>query len=335
MKKVAVFIGSRANYGRLKSVLQAITDHPGLELQTILGVSFWDKEIPYPVAERIQCLVEGDNLAMMPMTCALLQPQIANALERLKPDCIVIHADRFECLPVALAAAYMNIPICHTEGGDKTGTIDEKVRHAISQLADIHFPVTQESAERLIRMGANPGRVYQVGSTAIDSLVGLDLSNKEKTPYMLVLMHPNTTDPEPIEPLFDALDHFDMRKIIVNPNIDPGNKELLKKIHRQRFVFKKNLPLEDYARLLKNCVCAVGNSSSFIKESAYFGTPAVIVGTRQNQREHSGNAVMVVNEWESIYFAIQAQMQARYAPSYMFGDGTAGKMIADILGGIL
>lgn len=334
IKKIAIFCGSRANYGRLKSVIDAVTAHPELELQLILGVSFWDARVPYPVDARIQCLVEGDNTAMMPLTCALLQPQISNTLERLKPDVLLAHADRFEILPVALAAAYQNIPLAHTEGGDRTGTIDDKVRNAVSQLADIHFPVTQESAQRLIRMGANKEQVFPVGSTALDVLQGQDLALEVKRPYMVVLMHPNTTDPEPIEPLLDALEQFDIQKVFLNPNVDPGNKALLKKIHRLKGVeFKKNLPILEYARLLKNSVCLVGNTSSGIKEGSYLGVPYVCIGKRQQGREHAGNTLMVENEWESIYFAIKAQMQAKYAPSHLFGDGTAGKQIADILAG--
>lgn len=334
MRKIAVFIGSRANYGRLKSVIQAVTEHPGLELQLILGASFFNAEVPYPVEARIQCLIDGDNLQMMPLTCSMLQAQLGGVLERLNPDCIVIHADRFECLTVAMTAAYMNIPVCHTEGGEVTGTIDEKIRHSITKLADIHFPVTTLSAQRIIRMGENPGRVWTVGSTALDSLKGLDYSNARHDPYMVLLMHPNTTHPEPIEPVFEAIKGFDVDIVCINPNVDPGNKVMLKQIHKQKLEFKKNLPIEQYARLLKNCVCLVGNTSSGIKEGAFLGVPYVCVGKRQEGREMGGNAILVPNDEMSIYHAVYERMVTKFAPSYMFGDGTAGRQIADILADI-
>jgi UDP-hydrolysing UDP-N-acetyl-D-glucosamine 2-epimerase len=303
-----------------------------LELNLILGVSFWDAEVPYPVAARLQCLVEGDNLNLMPLTCSLLQSQLTGVLERLKPDVLLLHADRFEILPVATTAAYMNIPIGHTEGGEHTGTIDQKVRNAVTQLSDIHFPVTNLAAGELQLMGANPRRIYTVGSTALDSLAGLELKPCRKEPYMVVLMHPNTTDPEPIEPLMEALDQFiDIDKVWVNPNIDPGNKAMLKKVHRQALIFKKNLPIEEYAALIRHSRCLVGNTSSGIKEGSYLGVPYVCIGRRQEGREHDRNTLMVNNEWESIYLGIKSQMGKEYTPSPYFGDGTAGRKIANIL----
>lgn len=329
MRKICIFIGSRANWGRLKSVYKAIQGHPDLELQVISGASAFD--LPIEADAKIQCLVDGDNLQTMPLTAGLILTQIGGVLERLKPDVVLVHGDRYEVLPVAMSAAYLNIPLAHSEGGDISGTIDQKVRYAITALTDIHFPVTEQAAKRLIATGANPDRVFTVGSTALDSLVGLDLTNNRKEPYILVLHHPNTTHPEDIAPLIEAVMAIPIKKVWVNPNVDPGSKAMLKQIHKQEVEFIKGLPPEEYARLLKNCEVAVGNSSSFIKEGAFLGVPAVLVGRRQEGREVGGNVVLAKNNAFSIGSSIHYQLGSKPKPDYLFGDGTAGKQVAEIL----
>ena len=330
MRKICVFIGSRANWGRLKSVCKAIQEHPDLELQVITGASVFD--MPIEADAKIQCLVEGDNLQAMTLTAGLVLTQIGGVLERLKPDMILVHGDRYEVLPVALAAAYLNTILAHGEGGEITGTIDEKVRHCITKLADVHFPVTELSAKRIIAMGENPDMVFTVGSTALDSFVGLDLTNNRKEPYILVLHHPNTTDPEDIGPLIEAVMAIPIKKVWINPNVDPGSKAMLKQIHKQDVEFIKDLPPEKYARLLKNCEVAVGNSSSFIKEGAFLGVPAVLVGRRQEGREIGRNVIFHNVDSKQIDGCLrEALKHDRPKPDYYFGDGTAGQKVAEIL----
>ena len=331
MRKICVFIGSRANWGRLKSVCKAIQEHPGLELQVITGASVFD--LPIEADAKIQCLVEGDNLQAMTLTAGLVLTQIGGVLERLKPDMVLVHGDRYEVLPVAMAAAYMNIPLAHGEGGEITGTIDEKVRHCITKLADVHFPVTELSAKRIVAMGENTDMVFTVGSTALDTLVGIDLTNNRKEPYILVLHHPNTTHPEDIGPLIEAVMAIPIKKVFVNSNTDSGAKAMMKKIHGLKDVeVLKNLPPEEYARLLKNCKVAVGNSSSFIKEGAFLGVPAVLVGRRQEGREVGDNVILAPMDTHRIIDSIEMwDILPRPKADHRFGNGTAGKQVADML----
>jgi UDP-hydrolysing UDP-N-acetyl-D-glucosamine 2-epimerase len=333
VRKIAVVVASRANWGRLKSVCKAVTEHPDLELQLIVGASAFDLPMDYKPDAVVQCLVEGDNLQAMTLTTGLFLPQIGNILERLKPDFLYLHGDRHELMAPTIAAAYQCIPIAHGEGGEVTGTIDEKVRHMITKAADIHFPATELSRQRIIKMGERPETVFTVGSTALDSLLGIDLTNSRKEPYIVVLHHPNTTAPEDIAPLIEAVMSIPIHKVWVNPNVDAGSKTMLRQIHQQDVEFVKNLPPEEYARLLKNCECAVGNSSSFIKEGAFLGVPAVLVGSRQEGREHGDNVAIVKMDKERILFAKGYMVKYYRKPprDYRFGDGTAGKQIADIL----
>ncbi|MFA4834914.1 MAG: UDP-N-acetylglucosamine 2-epimerase [Dehalococcoidia bacterium] len=331
MRKICVVVASRANYGRLLSVFRAVRDHPDLQLQLIVGASAFDLPMEFTPDAVIQCLVEGDNLQAMTLTTGLFLCQLGGVFERLKPDIVLAHGDRYEILAVAITAAYMNIPLAHTEGGDISGTIDDKVRDAITALADIHFPVTERSAQRIIQMGTQTAKVFTVGSTALDSLVGIDLTNNRKEPYILILHHPNTTHPEDITPLIEAVMAVPIHKVWVNPNVDAGSKAMLKIIHRQDVEFVKDLSPLEYARLLKNCECAVGNSSSFIKEAAFMGVGTVLVGNRQKGREMGRNVAEVRMDAEEIYRAVMWQAQQKYCPSYQFGEGTAGSQIADIL----
>jgi len=331
MRKICIVIASRANYGRLKSVCKAITEHPDLELQLVVGASAFDLPMEYKPDAVVQCFVEGDNLQAMTLTTGLFLTQLGGVLERLKPDMILVHGDRYEVLAAAITAAYMNLPLLHTEGGESTGSIDDRVRHAITKLADIHFPVTKLSRQRIIKMGERPETVFTVGSTALDSLLGIDLTNSRREPYIVVLHHPNTTSPEDIVPLIEAVMSIPIHKVWVNSNVDPGSKAMMKLVHQQDVEFVKNLPPEKYANLLNNCICAVGNSSSFIKEGAFLGVPAVLVGGRQEGRECGYNVVSRGYNKSDILEAIDIFTMARPLPDYRFGDGTAGKQIADIL----
>lgn len=330
-KKVLIPVLNRATYGRLKSVLKAINEHPDLELQVVMGASLFDMQIEYPVLHRVQCMVDGDNSAAMSLTTSMWIAQLANVVENLKPNIIYIHGDRYETLGTALTSVYQNTILAHGEGGDISGTVDERIRHSVTKLADIHFPVTELSRERIIKMGADPDKVFVVGSTALDTLVDLDLTNNRTEPYILILHHPNTTHPEDITPLIEAVNSIPIHKVWLNPNVDAGSKSILKQIHRLNVEFVKNLPVEEYVRLLKNCQCAVGNSSSFIKEGAFLSVPAVLVGRRQEGREVGNNIIFADYDKDMIVNAIKHQMGRRLKPTPRFGDGTAGKQIANIL----
>jgi len=330
MRKVLIFIGSRANYGRLKSVIKAVKEHPKLKLQLVVGASALQCDIKYSPDATIQCLIDGDNVEAMAITTGVLMTQLPNIFDKLKPDIVLVHGDRYELLAVAATAAYMNIPLAHTEGGETTGTIDEKVRHMISQAADIHFPVTQDAAKKLIYMGAK--QIHVVGSTALDSIANIDLTNNRNEPYIVILHHSNTTDPEDIHPLIKAINQIDLHKVWVNPNVDAGSKQILKLAHQQNVEFVKNLPPEEYARLINNCKCLAGNTSSGIKEGAFLGVPYVCIGKRQENRERGNNAIFVDYDTEKIVKAINKQVQhGKYKPDYRFGNGTAAQKIVKIL----
>jgi UDP-hydrolysing UDP-N-acetyl-D-glucosamine 2-epimerase len=368
-RKVCIVVASRANYGRVKSVMQAIKLHSELELQLIVSASTllyrFGKAVDiiendgFEVLRKIYYIVDGETPTTQAKSTGLGIVELSTAFENLEPDIVVTVADRFETMATAIAATYMNIPLAHLQGGEVSGNIDERVRHAITKLADIHFPASEQSKIRILKMGENPAYIFNYGCPAMDILVNEDLTiSNEKirpyggtgrsfdwtNPYILMMQHPETTTYgqglEQIGETLSALARFkDIQKVVLWPNIDAGTDDVAKGIRMFReshsnelFHYFRNFSPEDYARVLNNAICAVGNSSSFIRESAFLGVPSVIVGYRQENRECSVNVVTVDYNRDEIFNAVKTQIsKGRYEPDKIFGDGTAGIKIADEL----
>lgn len=399
---------SRADYGRLKPVMEQIRKHPGLALQVVAGsslfldhffwflrhgepVSFWrslpwyirarrvalfgSAEETYALEEltrflardgfrvdaRVPLFLHGQNLRTMVKTSGLAMLGMPRIFETLRPDIVLLHGDRFEILPVASAAAFSNIPVAHIEGGDVSGTIDNSVRHAVTKLAHIHFPVTKKSRDRLVAMGEDPRVIFLTGSPLIDFLQSFDREIDNRIykiygpgrgaeidvtkPFILVVQHPVTTEYEAnyrnTKELIAALNLLKHPTLFVAPNIDAGADGVGVAIREysetrpHEVAFFKYFSPEDFCRVLNRAAVAVGNSSSFLREGAYLGTPAVLVGNRQEGRERAENVVEVGNRADEIRDAIRAQLDhGRYPASALFGDGNAALRITETLASI-
>ena len=183
MRKICVFLGGRANYSSIKSAMKAIKEHPDLTLQVILGGQaltdkFGDLEDilindGFSADEKVHMLVAGDKPVSMVKTTGLGMLGIADALEHLEPDFLIVVGDRYEVMAATVAAAYMNIRVAHTMGGEVTGTIDESIRHAITKFAHVHFPANKDAGERIIKLGEEPEHVYVVGCPRVDHVHNL------------------------------------------------------------------------------------------------------------------------------------------------------------------
>jgi UDP-hydrolysing UDP-N-acetyl-D-glucosamine 2-epimerase len=281
-------------------------------------------------------------------------------LDQLKPEAVVTVADRFETLATAVAASYLNIPLIHVQGGEVTGSLDEKVRHAVTKLSDLHLVATEKAAERVIRMGEDPATVHVTGCPSLDLAaeilpdpalnfdpvakyqgVGakIDLANG----YLVVLQHPVTTEYQAArrhvtETLFAVRD-LGLPALWFWPNVDAGSDGTSGGIRAFREnqampnirIFKNMVP-EDFLRLLHNCRAVVGNSSVAIRECSFLGVPAVNVGTRQAGREQGRNVLDVDYDRDRIRAAIEAQLtRPRTAPDHLYGDGRSGERIADLI----
>jgi len=371
-KKVAVLIINRANYGRLKPVLQAIQEHPDLELQLIVGSAmllyrFGDdvrfiEEDGFKISARLNMIIEGGTPMAMAQSTGVALMSLPSILEQLNPDLFLVNGDRFEILPAAMAAAYMNIPLAHTLGGEITGTIDESIRHAVTKLSHIHLTAHKPAADRIVSMGEDPQNVFVVGNPSLDIAKTINdnpnifntLKEKINTrgigkelnldnPYILAYQHPVTTEHnksiEQMKQTLQALHDTNIQIIMIWPNPDAGTEGSAKAIRdfreknpNNKIHFFRSFNTEDYLTLLKNAQCVVGNTSSAIMEGGFFGTPAINIGTRQNGRERCINTIDVGYNYEEIKNAIKKQLDhGKYEQDLFFGDGMSGKRIADIL----
>ena len=367
-RKICIVVNGRANYGRIRSVMEAVRDHPRLELQLILGASallsrFGNlrelvKEDGFEAVATVYSIVEGETPVTMAKSTGMAIIELATQFENLKPSVVLTVADRFETLATAVAASYMNVPLAHTQGGEVTGSIDESVRHAITKLAHVHFPATARAAANIVRMGEAPDSVYLTGCPSIDAIATIDLSLPKdmfsryrgvgseldaKKPYVVVLQHPVTTEYghgfQQINETLKAIAALNMQTVWLWPNVDAGSDDISKglRMYRERnkpanIHFYKNFAVEDYARLMHNCACLIGNSSSALREGVFLGVPAVNIGTRQQGRERGHNVIDVGYDAGEIERAIRIQIQhGRFERSTLFGDGNAGAKIAHVL----
>ena len=371
MRKVCIFIGSRANYSSIKSVMRAVQQHPDLRLQLVVGASAlldrFGAAVDVIEADgftpdaRVAMIVEGETPATMAKSTGLGLIELPTIFGLLKPDVVVSVGDRFETMATAVAAAYMNIPVAHTMGGEISGTIDESIRHAVTKLAHIHFPANEAAARRIIRMGEPPDTVHTVGCPRIDLVaeiargsggiphaewltregVGADIDPSQ--PFLLVNQHPVTTEygqgKAQIWETLEALDALKMPTMMLWPNVDAGSEDIASgmRTFRERrkpayIRFYKNFPIETYVRLMLSCACVVGNSSAPIREGAFLGVPAVNIGTRQAGRDRGPNVLDVECDRHAIADAIRRQLaHGRYPSDHLYGDGAAGPRIAERL----
>jgi len=376
MRKICVYIGSRANYSSLKAVMTAIQEHKQLQLQVALGAAavldrFGNmegvlKQDGFEISAKFYSIVDGQNPITMAQSTGLGIIELSQAFDNLKPDMILVVGDRFDVMAPVIAASYMNIPIAHTMGGEVSGTIDESIRHAITKMAHLHFPANQDAADRIIKMGEAPERVFNFGCPRIDLVreilhnhmngdridqnaffekyrgVGGQFDIEEKN-FLLVSQHPVTTEygqnRRSIEATLNALNQLKLPTIMLWPNVDAGSDEISKGIRTFREQHQPdwlhlfiNLPIDTYVKLMDMCACLIGNSSSALREGAYIGVPAVDLGTRQNTRMRARNVLNADNDADEIVAAVNKHLEnGRYESETIYGDGTAGRKIADVL----
>lgn len=367
-KKICVVVTARPSYSRIKTALKAIDEHEGLELQLVVAASalldrygtavkYIEKD-GFNISAKVFNVLEGENLTAQAKTTGLGILELSSVFERLQPDAVVTVADRFETMATAIAASYMNIPLIHIQGGEVTGNIDEKVRHAITKLSDLHLVASEDAKERVIKMGEHPKNVINTGCPSIDIAAevlakpGFDFDPFQKyggvgdnvlfdDPYLVVMQHPVTTEYSNsrlhIEETLHAIYKFNMPTFWFWPNVDAGADGTSKGIRVFREMYKdnhihffKNMEPSDFLRLLYNAKCLIGNSSVGIRECAYLGVPVVNIGSRQSGRERGKNVIDVDYNRDHIFDAIASHInEGRKESDHIYGNGNAGAVIAD------
>ena len=309
--------------------------------------------------ERVFMLIEGETPATMAKSTGLGLLELPTAFDRLQPDVVITVGDRFETMATALAATYMNIPLAHTMGGEVSGNIDESIRHAVTKFAHIHFPACADAAERIIRMGEDPASVHVVGCPRMDLVaevladdgdglsrvfeVGVGGRFSLDEPFLLVSQHPVTTEygdgERQIAETLAAVQELGLPAIVLWPNADAGSEDIARGMRKfreheddSRLHFFKNLPTNDYIRLMARTACLIGNSSSAIREGSFIGTPSVNIGHRQDGRERGPNVIDAGYARRRSSTRCEARSStARTRALRSTATGTRAKRIADVL----
>ncbi|MBN1280611.1 MAG: UDP-N-acetylglucosamine 2-epimerase (hydrolyzing) [Candidatus Thermoplasmatota archaeon] len=364
-RTIAVVTGTRAEYGYLKPLMRAVQRDRQLHLLPIItGMHLLPEygntarlvKKDFPSAETVQMLLLGDRRKHMANYLASGITHFAQFLDRHHPDILVVLGDRSESLAAALAAAYLNIPVAHINGGDVSGTtIDESIRHAITKIAHIHFVHTKANAARVKKMGEEARRIFVTGALTLDTILKMKFPSKKSifTKYhlnpnattFLVVHHPLTTLHDKgygqLKELLLALDTLKEQTIMLYPNCDAGGRHfisLIKRYEKQPYLHAyPSLPHEDYLGLMKHVDLMIGNSSSGLIEAPSFHLPVINIGSRQQGRDRSANILDVPPHKNQIIRAIDT---ALHNPTFrkkvqrctnQFGDGHAARRIVKIL----
>jgi UDP-hydrolysing UDP-N-acetyl-D-glucosamine 2-epimerase len=364
-RTIAVVTSSRADYSHLYWPLKDLNAHPDVDLKLIvlaahLAPQFGStvKEIEqdgFQIASRIECLLNSDTDVGMAKTLGLAVLGLADTLAQMRPDLLLIIADRYEMLAPASVALTLRIPVAHIEGGEiSEGAIDDAVRNALTKMAHIHFTSTKAARNRVISMGEEPWRVHRAGAPSLDHItrsVLLTRPELEQTlkidlqqPTTIVAYHPVTLlhdTTEEADALFAALSQTDGQILFCYPNADAGSHNLMQRTrdfmqHRANARVFVNLGAVQYWSLLRHATLLLGNSSSGIMEAASFALPVVNVGLRQYGRERACNILDAEPHKESILEKIATARSAAFSESLHgmtnpYGDGHAAQRIVQVL----
>ena len=363
-RKILYITGTRADYGLMQSVLREIEKHPKIELEIVatgmhlmekFGMTIEEVKKDGFKVHMIDATYERDNKESMINFIGRFIQLLTKKIKEVEPDIILLLGDRGEMLAGAIVGAYLTVPVAHLHGGEITSTVDELSRHAITKLTHIHFPATEKSAERIIKMGEDPSNVFVVGAPGLDSILNekliepAELSEKYNLdlsePILLTIQHSVTVEvedaPDQIHETLEAITELKHQTILIYPNADAGGREMIEVIEEyEKYPFIKtfkSIPHTEYLSLMKIASAMVGNSSGGIIEATSFGLPAINIGSRQGGRERAENVVDVDYDKEQIKAAIKKALDDENFKEKVsnckspYGDGKAGVRIADIL----
>jgi GDP/UDP-N,N'-diacetylbacillosamine 2-epimerase (hydrolysing) len=367
-KRVLGITGIRSEYDIMSSVFRAIAAHPDLDLQLVVTGAHLSSAFGHTiddiyadgfvVAEEIESLLSGDRDWCRVKGLAIQLQGLVQTVARLKPDILLVLGDREEAMTTALAGTYMNIPVAHISGGDRViGNVDDQIRHAVTKLAHLHFVTNSESKERILRLGEQSFRVFDVGNPGLDRLLEVpvidaaELSRRlgfaiaDREPVILLIQHALSTE---IDQAYDqmrisleAVRQLGLKTVLSYPNSDAGGQQIIGAIREYEslpFLYvAKNIPRLEFVNLMRRASCMLGNSSAGLLEAPLLKLPVVNVGNRQRGRLHAENVQFVPHDKDQIVDAVnRAAFDLEYrasvaACSNPYGDGCSSARIADLL----
>ena len=367
-RKIAIFTGTRAEYGLLYWIIKEIDESKNLELILMVGGTHLSHEYGmtidqihkdgFPISDKLEFILSSGTPVGISKSMALALISSAESFERNTPDLLIVLGDRFEALAITQSAMIARVPIVHIHGGETTeGLIDEAIRHSITKMSHFHFTSTDEYRKRVIQLGENPDNVFNYGAPGIDSIKKIKLLNKRElskkihfslnTPYFMVTYHPvtlsNSGGEEELNHLLQALDFYPNFNLIVSyPNADTNSRALIegleayKNTNPERVYLSHSLGQLKYLSLLKHAELAIGNSSSGLIEAPSFKIPTINIGYRQSGRI-TGNTVIscdakVKDIKKSIDKAISRGFKEKIKNSKNpYGDGKSSKKIVNFV----
>lgn len=364
MKKIMILTGSRGEWGYIRPIMKLAQKLEDVKIVLVVtnmhllesfGSSYKEIEADgFEIDYKIHMSLDGYNHYTHAKSLGVCLMGLPDILDKEKPDWLLLAGDRGEQLMGAIAAAYTYTPVAHIQAGELSGNIDGMTRHAIGKLVHMHFAANEDAADRLLKLGEEPFRVFNVGAPQIDEMVQAKYTEltaledkfdvKLSDGYILAVMHPVTEEAnkagEQANLFIDALNMFDETKIVILPNNDAGSnlvKDAIVGRKKGKYYFYSNLKREDYLGLLKNSKCIVGNSSSGLLEAPTFKVPAVNIGRRQNLRFRGINVIDVDFDVIKIVEAINKAMSEEFR-EYLnkncenpYGDGHSSERILKIL----
>jgi len=366
-REITVLTGTRAEYGLLKSSMEAIQTHSELSLSVVAtgmhlsprhGRTVHEiRDDGFTVDREVLMQIDGDSGTAMAKSLGVGTTGLADAFASLNPDIVLLLGDRDEALAGALAAAHMNIPVAHIHGGDSMygAVIDDSIRHAITKFAHIHFPASELSAKRIRKLGEEEWRITISGAPGLDDILAGDFEDPVTVlskydldplePLLLLVQHPVTTQSErageQMKTTLDAVESFDTQIVVIYPNSDAGGNQIISEIESREFSQPvrtfRSLPRDEYLALMYAADVMVGNSSSGIIEAPSFNLPVVDVGPRQEGRQRAKNVISVPHKAVRIREALSRvlsdsnQTEISVSATNPYDHGGAGKRIADRL----
>lgn len=363
MRKIFIVVERRADYSRFRPILEKLKEDDFFQIHLVVtGICLLQthgKDINYitndgfKIDAQIPMFKEGseDTGAEMVKAMSRILTPLTEELEKSKPDLVLSGFDIGANFSVTIAAAHMNIPVAHIQGGEVTGSIDESIRHAMSKFSHIHFPATELSKERLIRMGEKPEMIYVVGCPSIDVLVNTPYLSKQKIeeelridlskPTLLMIQHPVTTENLnsflQISNTVEAIKESKINCVVLLPNNDAGHSKIIEKIKNSGLKWYPSLPTEIFVNLYRNAAALIGNSSSGIHETPTLKIPAINIGTRQQGRERAQNVIDTGYNKDEILSAIKrAVFNEEFRNKIRsienpYGNGDSAKRIVEVL----
>jgi UDP-hydrolysing UDP-N-acetyl-D-glucosamine 2-epimerase len=370
-RRICVVLTTRGNYAKMKSTMSRLANDPRVALQVVAGGAVLDSSYGdhskaieadgFKIAARLDYIESGKTLQSVTESAARCTSAMGRILAHLQPDWLMVVADRYEALSIAQSGLCQNIRIAHLEGGETSGSIDERIRHAVSKLAHLHFPSNEDAALRLRKLGEPAEAIHVVGTPSLDTLAGVDLSDRSAPgarlaragegrevdldqDYIVISQHPVVTEYADAARQFAetaaAVREIGLPAVWILPNDDAGAnavkaplQELINDSSAPPIGVIGSMPFTEYAALLTGARCLLGNSSSGVRESAFLGVPVVNIGTRQNGRYVRSRNVMTVGyDAQAIAQAARRQIaHGRYPSDTVFGDGHAGERIAAVI----